>query len=141
MKENVKMEKNQTDNKSKLFSIRNIVILIITIIVIGFIISCVNKKSGFASIDLETHANEVSEWQYKIEDDSIVAFHNKNRTGDLEGKTMQGIIYERYTFKSLKPGKTTIKFTFINKNNKSFGEIKEYNVVVDKRLKITIKEK
>lgn len=113
-----------------------ICIAILLIIIVCFILSFKNRDLD--TIALDTHANEVSEWEYEIKDKDIIKFEKKERVGDIEGKTKEGLITEYYTFKALKEGKTTIKFTFKNKNNGSYGEINEYNVVVDKNNKLTI---
>ncbi len=59
--------------------------------------------------------------------------------GDFDDKH-GGNITEKYTFKSLKPGNTIITFTSVNKNNKSFLDIKTYEAKVDKKLRLTITE-
>ena len=117
-----------------------ILLLVALILILGIIIiSNINKDTK--SIVLETHANEISEWKHKIGDKSIIEYVNKTQTGDLEGKTAEGLIIEKYKFKALKPGKTTIEFTFLNTKNKSYGEIKTYDVTVSKDLRLKIKER
>lgn len=151
------MKKNKTNKKkvnrrfyislqdkiksSKYYTKRNIIILsaVVILIIISLVFTFINR--GLDTITLETHANEVSEWKYEIDNKSIIKFYNKKRSGDIEGKTSEGLITERYTFKALKPGKTTLKFTFKNTVNNSYGEVKYYNISVDKNLKLTIKEK
>ena len=138
VKEDLVKEKKvkKTKKISKKFKI---LLLVIVILILGIIIIS-NMHKDIATITLETHANEVSEWEYKIGDKSIVKHIDKKQSGDLEGKTQEGLIIEKHIFQALKPGKTTIKFTFINTVNKSYGEIKEYKVTVDENLKLEIKE-
>lgn len=120
---------------------KHIITLLIVIVLIVSIVFITNRHKDLKTITLETHANEISEWDYEFKDKGIVKLYDKKRSGDIEGKTAEGLIIEKYTFKALKKGKTIIKFTFLNKKNGSFGEIKEYYVTVDKNLKLTIKEK
>ncbi len=118
-----------------------IVLIILVLITITTVLINNYIHRDLDTIVLETHANEIYEWQYDIGKKEIVEFHKKQRSGDLEGKTQEGLITERYIFKALKPGKTTIKFTFMNTKNGSYGEIKEYTVTVEKNMKLTIEEK
>ena len=128
-------------NKGKIkgyFNKRNIIILVIIICLCFIFIFTRNNDS--ASIELQTHANEIYEWQYKIDDTSVVKFEKKQRFGDIEGKKKGGSITERYIFKALKPGKTSIRFIYTNTKNKSYTDVKEYKVDVDKKLNLAIKE-
>ena len=126
--------------KNKESIIRIICAVILFIIIIVVILSMILRDNSKKSVDLGTTFNDIYEWKYEIADKKIVKLYKKNTFGDLEGKN-NGIITERYIFKGLKKGKTTITFTQVNKNNKSWGIIKEYEAVVDKKLKLTINEK
>lgn len=142
------MDKKNTDKKnlSKLFaknnllSKRNIIIFLIIIIMLACLIFIFTRNNDSAAIELKTRANEIYEWQYKIDDTSVVKFEKKQRFGDIEGKKKDGSITERYIFKAFKPGKTSIKFIYTNTKNKSYTEVKEYRVNVDKKLNLAIKE-
>ena len=114
------------------------IILLIIVIIVSLIFIFRDNSKGV--IKLETHENGIYEWKYEIKNKKIVRFDKKEKLGDSEDKN-GGLILERYTFKALKPGKTTIKFTFINTKNGSYDEIKKYGVVVDKKLNINITEK
>ncbi len=134
--EKIKKEEN---NKKKIIIAASIIIGILLIGVISIIINN-QKNKDLDNVVLETHANDIYEWEYEIENESIVEFYKKQKSGDLKGTTQEGIITESYMFKAKKPGKTNIKFTFINKNNGSYGEIKHYKAVVDKDNRLIIKE-
>lgn len=129
----------------KSFKSKITVAIAITLILAGITLT-LNKvvknitKPNPNTILLETHANEVSEWQYKIGDKTIIKLDKKKRSGDIEGQTQEGLIKEKYIFKGLKKGTTTIKFTFINTKNNSYGEVKKYRVLVDNNLNVYIKE-
>ena len=122
---------------------KGILILIPIVILVGclviFLLLNKDKEAGY--ISLETHANEIYEWKYEIDNKDIVKFVEKKQSGDLEGKTPEGKIIEKYYFEGKKPGKTDISFTFTNTKNGSYLDTKYYTVTVDKKLKLTIEEK
>ena len=123
------------NNKKRKFIFIGLIILLICVLCV--IILFFTKDRTISTVKLETQTNDIYEWEYKIDNKKIVKFVERKRSGDFDDKG-SGIITEKYIFKALKPGKTTITFTFVNKNNKSFGEIKTYKAVVDKKLHLTI---
>ncbi len=128
------MELKRNNNK-KIF----IISIVCIIIIIGIIISLafVLRDDSKKVISFDSRYDDIYTWKPKIDNNKIVKIDEKKRVGDLENKN-GGYIVEKYTIKALKPGKTYITFTYTNKNNGSFGEIKTYKAVVDKNLKLTI---
>jgi hypothetical protein len=122
---------------------KGILILIPIVILVGCLVIflLLNKDTKTGYVTLETHANEIYEWKYEIDNKDIVKFVEKKQSGDLEGKTPEGKIIEKYYFEGKKPGKTDISFTFTNTKNGSYLDTKYYTVTVDKKLKLTIEEK
>lgn len=78
------------------------------------------------------------EWVYSIEDAKVVKY--KDMT-EKSGETMGSSTEQRYIFEGLKEGTTTIKFELKSITDDSIEETRNYDVVVDKNLKITITEK
>lgn len=78
------------------------------------------------------------EWVYSIEDAKVVKY--KDMT-EKSGETMGSSTEQHYIFEGLKEGTTTIKFELKSITDSSIEETKNYDVVVDKDLKITITEK
>ena len=78
------------------------------------------------------------EWVYSIEDDKIVKY--KDMT-EKSGETMGSNTEQHYIFEGLKEGKTTIKFELKSITDDTIDQTKNYDVVVDKNLKVTITEK
>ncbi len=143
-KESEVVTKKQLNNVKFMHKIANkkiIFIILILVFVLILVLCLSNRKSSTAKIELKAYADGLYAWEYEIKDKSIVKFKEKTRTGDIEGKTHEGLIYETYEFQSLKSGKTTIKFTFVNTNNGSFLDMYEYNVTVDENLNLTIEKK
>lgn len=78
------------------------------------------------------------EWVYSIEDAKVVKY--KNMT-EKSGETMGSNTEQHYIFEGLKEGKTTIKFELKSITDDTVDQTKNYDVVVDKNLKVTITEK
>ena len=78
------------------------------------------------------------EWVYSIEDAKVVKY--KDMT-EKSGETMGSSTEQHYIFEGLKEGTTTIKFELKSITDDSIEETRNYDVVVDKNLKITITEK
>lgn len=78
------------------------------------------------------------EWVYSIEDAKVVKY--KDMT-EKSGETMGSNTEQHYIFEGLKEGTTTIKFELKSITDDSIEETKNYDVVVDKNLKVTITEK
>jgi len=150
-KNNVKLnviQETTTGTKNKENSLKNnryfcvyifasILLFIVAVVIVSILVF---KDKKVYTIKLKTNVHETYEWKYEIENKKIVKFEKKERYGDLEDKN-GGNITEEFTFKALKPGKTKINFTFFNKYNKTFGEIKYYEAIVDNDMKLTIKKK
>ena len=77
------------------------------------------------------------EWVYSIEDAKVVKY--KDMT-EKSGETMGSSTEQHYIFEGLKEGTTTIKFELKSITDDSIEETRNYDVVVDKNLKITITE-
>lgn len=129
------MKKNKKQKKFLIICAIVIFIVVLCITLVVFI--SIDNTKGV--IELRSKADDIYEWQYEIKDKKIVKYVEKKKYGDFEDKH-GGNITEKYIFKSLKPGKTTIKFTSVNKNNKSYLDIKTYEAKVDKKLHLTITE-
>ena len=127
------MKKEINNKKIFIISVVCIIIIIGIIISLAFVLRDDSKKV----ISFDSRYDDIYTWKPKIDNNKIVKIDEKKRVGDLENKN-GGYIIEKYTIKALKPGKTYITFTYTNKNNGSFGEIKTYKAVVDKNLKLTI---
>lgn len=78
------------------------------------------------------------EWVYSIEDAKVVKY--KDMT-EKSGETMGSNTEQHYIFEGLKEGKTTIKFELKSITDDTVDQTKNYDVVVDKKLKVTITEK
>lgn len=133
---------DEENNKRKsLLKGKKIIIcsIIIFIVIIIYILIFTLGNSSKKTVELTTQVNEVSEWKYEIKNKKIVKLDHKKLSGDVNDN-YDGKIIEKYTFKALKPGKTSLKFTFINKKNLSYGEIKYYEVIVNKKLELSINE-
>lgn len=78
------------------------------------------------------------EWVYSIEDAKVVKY--KDMT-EKSGETLGSSTEQHYIFEGLKEGITTIKFELKSITDDSIEETKNYDVVVDKDLKIIITEK
>ncbi len=78
------------------------------------------------------------EWVYSIEDAKVVKY--KDMT-EKSGETMGSNTEQHYIFEGLKEGKTTIKFELKSITDDTVDQTKNYDVVVDKNLKVTITEK
>ena len=129
-----KETKIKKNNSKKYFTKRNIIVLILvlvcayTMLVVLFI--HVNKNKDIDSIVLETNGYEMYEWKYDIKEKNIIKYTEK--------KTNNNQKTEEYYFKALKPGKTSISFTYANTKNGSFLDVKNYTAIVDKHLNLSI---
>ncbi len=91
-------------------------------------------------IVLKTNGGVPYTWEYSIDDESIIQLKEKRIEGEKDKKIAGGVILEHYVFKSIKPGITTIKFTYRNFTNKSIANTKKYKVVVNEKLELDIIE-
>lgn len=97
-----------------------------------------NNNDKTAEIVLEINGGIPYNWTYTIGDNSIVKYKNvEEKTPD----TMGGSIEQHYIFEGLKKGKTTIKFELKSITDDTIDQTKNYDVIVDKNLNITIIEK
>lgn len=96
-----------------------------------------NNKVKTAEIVVEISGGIPYDWTYTISDNSIVKYKNvEEKTPD----TMGGSIEQHYVFEGLKEGKTTIKFELKSITDDTIDQTKNYDVVVDKNLNVTITE-
>ena len=115
--------------KNKTIIIIGLVVLIISITGIFFYQKSVANKN--LEIKVETNGGVPFNWEYEIEDTSVVEFV-KNK--DVDGGPVNII----FTFKGLKEGKTTITLKYVDIVDKTVDSTKVYNVKVDNKNKITI---
>lgn len=125
--------------KHKKYIICSIIALLI--LIIGLIIIACSRKKEFndkAVIELSTNGGVPYNWEYTIEDKSIVKLDKQDSKAknNLEG----GPVELKYYFKGVKEGNTTITFNYKNITDETVDETKVYNVIVDKKLKIKIEE-
>ena len=129
-----KTEVNKKLNRKKIIIIG--LLIVFTIIVAIFIF---NQNRNV--IQLERRAYEIHNWKCEIDNEKIVKLSKKKVIGNTENTNSKELILERFYFKPLKKGKTSIKCYFTNINTGSFTEYKEYEAIVDKNLKLSMKQK
>ncbi len=115
-------------------SIILLLVLFITIILTG----CSNSNSNTAEVIVSISGGIPYNWEYTIGDESIIKYKSMEEKG---ADTMGGSNEEHYIFEGLKEGKTTLKFELKSITDNTIEETKNYEVVVDKNLKLTITEK
>ena len=128
-------------------------IIILAIVIIGI---CIGTKSPdksnsnqtnisdrTAEVVVESQGSVPYDWEYTIADTSIIKFkETKEVTNDDSEEVMLGGGKEqRYIFEGLKEGTTTIKFELKSFVSTDVAETKNFDVSVDKNLKVTITEK
>lgn len=97
-----------------------------------------NSKTQTAEVVVDITGGIPYEWVYSIGDTKIVKYKDmtEESSGAIGGSTQQ-----HYVFEGLKEGKTTIKFELKSITDNTVDQTKNYDVVVDKNLKVTITEK
>ncbi len=128
-------------------------IIILAIVIIGI---CIGTKSPDKSNSNQTNISDRTaevvveaqgsipyDWEYTIADTSIIKFkETKEVTNDDSEEVMLGGGTEiHYIFEGLKEGITTIKFELKSFVSSDVAETKNFDVSVDKNLKVTITEK
>lgn len=128
-------------------------IIILAIIIIGI---CIGNKSPnkqnsnqtnisdrTAEVVVEAQGSIPYDWEYAITDTSIIRFkETKEETSDDSEEVMiGGGEKQHYIFEGLKEGTTTIKFELKSFVSDDIAETKNFDVSVDKNLKVTITEK
>lgn len=131
--------------------ISGIIILAIVIIGIGIGTKSPDKSNSnqtnisdkTAEVVVEAQGSIPYEWEYTIADTSIIKFkETKEVTNDDSEEIMLGGGTEQhYIFEGLKEGTTTIKFELKSFVGSDIAETKNFDVSVDKNLKVTITEK
>ena len=116
-----------------------VIALLLSFVFIG-LVGCGKKKDSFHEIVLMTNGGVPYKWEYEIKNKSIVSFDHMNSVNQNPGAE-GGRVEEHYYFKALKSGSTTIKFTYRDFRDGTIQKEKEYNVVVDNELNMTITEK
>lgn len=128
-------------------------IIILAIIIIGICIGTkspdksnsnqTNIPSKTAEVVVEAQGSIPYDWEYTIADTSIIKFkETKEVTNDNSEEIMLGGGTEiHYIFEGLKEGTTTIKFELKSFVSTDVAETKNFDVSVDKNLKVTITEK
>lgn len=102
-----------------------------------------NISDKTAEVVVEAQGSIPYEWEYTIADTSIIKFkETKEVTNDDSEEIMLGGGTEQhYIFEGLKEGTTTIKFELKSFVGSDIAETKNFDVSVDKNLKVTITEK
>lgn len=128
-------------------------IIILAIVIIGICIGIkspdksnsnpTNISDRTAEVVVEAQGSIPYDWEYTIADTSIIKFkETKEVTNDDSEEVMLGGGKEqRYIFEGLKEGTTTIKFELKSFVSTDVAETKNFDVSVDKKLKVTITEK
>ena len=128
-------------------------IIILAIVIIGICIGVkspdksnsnqTNISDRTAEVVVESQGSIPYDWEYTIADTSIIKFkETKEFTNDDSEEVMLGGGKEqRYIFEGLKEGTTTIKFELKSFVSTDVAETKNFDVSVDKNLKVTITEK
>lgn len=128
-------------------------IIILAIVIIGICIGVkspdksnsnqTNISDRTAEVVVESQGSIPYDWEYTIADTSIIKFkETKEVTNDDSEEVMLGGGKEqRYIFEGLKEGTTTIKFELKSFVSTYVAETKNFDVSVDKNLKVTITEK
>lgn len=128
-------------------------IIILAIVIIGICIGVkspdksnsnqTNISDRTAEVVVESQGSIPYDWEYTIADTSIIKFkETKEVTNDDSEEVMLGGGKEqRYIFEGLKEGTTTIKFELKSFVSTDVSETKNFDVSVDKNLKVTITEK
>lgn len=128
-------------------------IIILAIVIIGICIGVkspdksnsnqTNISDRTAEVVVESQGSIPYDWEYTIADTSIIKFkETKEVTNDDSEEVMLGGWKEqRYIFEGLKEGTTTIKFELKSFVSTDVAETKNFDVSVDKNLKVTITEK
>ena len=126
-------------------------ILILAIVIIGICIGVTSQEKSnqtnisnkTAEVVVEAQGSIPYEWEYTIADTSIIKFkETKEVKNDNSDEVMLGGGTEQhYIFEGLKEGITTIKFELKSFVSTDVAETKNFDVSVDKNLKVTITEK
>ncbi len=116
--------------------------LALVVIIVGVVIFL--KKGDSSSKEIELTYKIASgipfEWQYEIEDPSVVAFvrsyalPNDNNKKAISG----GNVETNYVFKGLKKGKTTVTFKYVYLEDGSVDMEEKTTFLVDSDLNISI---
>lgn len=114
-------------------------LIAVIVLVVIIVLTQVNKKSNVGEIVLRTNGGIPYVWNYTIEDESVVKY-KELVTDNKEPKYNGGKVDEHHYFEGIKEGSTTIKFEFKDIRDDSVQKTQEYNVTVDNKLNITIKE-
>ena len=126
-------------NKKIMISV-GIIFVIIFFMILIFVVPG-TSKNGSKKIELtmKTNGGVPYDWEYVIEDESVVKFvETKDITSEKDKKLDGGPVYINYIFKGLKEGKTTITFKYVSIKDGSINEEKKYIVKVDNHRNVSI---
>ena len=118
------------------------VIILVALFLIGFTviigITLIGKNEGSKTLELtyQTNGGVPYEWKYEIEDESIVKLVKQysEAQDDLDG----GQVNEKFVFKGLKQGKTTIAFKYVSITDQTVEKEEKVTVRVDKNKNISL---
>ena len=135
--------------KNKILKILAIIAAIaVTLYLIGFIIGIISSikknpktnKYGIIEMEKATSTFTHAYIEYFIEDESIVKFDHMETKDETKKDVLGGTSKELYYFAGVNTGKTNIIFR-IKDGHEDITEQYEYEVNVDKNLKVNITEK
>ena len=121
-----------------------IILIIIIILICAFVILSHNFKNNEiedkknAEVVLETYGGVPYEWRYNIDNSNLVRITEKTENmsePDVEG----GQFLIHYIFDGIKPGKTYIKFNYVDfREDDKIEKTEIYEVIVDEKLNVQI---
>ena len=123
---------------------KRVIVIIIGLLIIGGVIAlimCLNKNSREFEIVKETNGGVPLQWEYEIEDTSIVEFVKlTSEVPESDKYTAGGRVYQHYKFKTVKEGETIITFNYNWITSDEVDQTIKYKIVVDSKLNATVEE-
>ena len=118
----------------KIIALIGIIVIIIVMITLK-----VNSSSKTLELTYTTNGGVPYNWEYEIEDKSIVEFVKEYVIEDKnKGGLVGAPISTNYVFKGLKKGKTTIRFRYVSVIDGTIEKEEIIKVLVDKSKNISI---
>ena len=113
--------------------------LLLLLVVVGIIILDNMKSAKILELTYKTNGGVPYEWQYVIDDDTIVSFVKSYEIDNQNDGTIVGApIYINYVFKGLKEGVTTITFKYVSIVDGSVSKEEKNTIKVDKNNNISL---
>lgn len=117
---------------------KSIVAILLLFISIVTLTGCNSNKSKTAEVVVDITGGIPYQWVYTIGDTKIVKYSDMT---EESSEAIGGSTKQHYVFEGLKEGKTTIKLELKSITDDTVDQTKNYDVVVDKNLSVTITEK